>query len=1365
MNSFLLTITACIVMLFGALYIAPNYIEWNEYRDVFEDQASRVIGREVKVEGNVKLKLLPAPYLEFQKVTILDKNRAKGYEARLIERKKLFAKVNSFKLWLAIPPLLQGNIKIKKLELASPHIYLRFDKSGRANWRDLGRTEGIDSVYIPGDVSFDSINITQGKVSIYQSGAESPLTVDSITGVLAAESLKGPYRFAGNFNYQGEERKLVFNTSKQDDLGVLKVQSILDILGTGSRYVTSGDLHGFSSIPSFKGKLVGEVPVTLLSMLKEKKRSTIRIIGEKPEPARRAGGPAIRINSEVSANLKRVELNNLAISVEDDRRPQSLNGNAILDWNKGFNVNARLKATWLDLDQMFGVSTADKADGDDIESLDKDSVGAAFGLFVSALNNMGNTVTRAAINAEVDDARLGGSQLGSFELHLTKNLDRFRIAKLSVQLPGRNHVDLSGDLIPADDKLSFSGPVSIKGISLGALTHWASSKDKKKTVFASNPYFLKGNISYSPERFEITDLRGDLNGAGVSGLFKYDYTARKEFVLELDSDKVDLRDVVGKNTTLKSLVIDSFSENNENGQVALNSNDAKQSSSLIDSLTGLQGRVKLRIGKIHMPNLTGRDILVDGRLSGGLFALKSFKMVADDGMRISGRGQIKNLNKNPEGNVRFSVEADTPQGLQSLARQIDLPDSFVQNERLLSDLSPLRVAITLNMLSGGLPSTDISIAGSAAKSQLTINARHEGSINTLGDKQLDLSGTLINPKSSALISQLIRARGYQSTDEAGQGTFSIQASGIPNNRLNTHARLDAGSTQASFKGDVSFQKGASSGRGKVTVRSSDAAAGLSLIGVENVAGYTGESMSLSAGMIKKADLYEVTDVQGKIGSMSLVGAGEVDLAAKPMRVEFTGSVSETSLPTLFSYLTPSALPSDLQKVAAIAGAKLENGWSNRPFDTSHFQSIQGKLHLKFDKMKLADKVMLQDGMLRASLRNGKLSFSRFRGQLFNGPFSASGSLSSNGGPVALQASISLEDADLAELFKNRENRALARGEASASLKLAGEGLSPLGLVSELKGSGRVSVRNGEIFNFSPDALSKVISNISGKADNKALEQSFWSSLKGQSFPIRNVRASVGVKSGTLNINKVAFSAGSTQAQLSALFELAGMRLDSEWKLQSGKSIQGSLPGVRLVFAGPITKVLNTSPSVDMGQLSQSLAVRQIEKNFDTLKKLEERDPETIRRLRNQAEQKLNGTNQQDSRNQRITNVPVQKFQEKETGSAIPQQGRNLNQAADQERRVDSNGQPLPALTNLGSIEQKNGTTIQGAGNNANQVGIQYSYDKKKIDNSAISTDTNDDRDQIADAVRQKLAEEQDKKKRLKQKEKSFFDSLFSGGDG
>ena len=45
----------------SALFAAPLFIDWNDYRPVFETQATKLLGRQVKVGGNVHLVLLPAP--------------------------------------------------------------------------------------------------------------------------------------------------------------------------------------------------------------------------------------------------------------------------------------------------------------------------------------------------------------------------------------------------------------------------------------------------------------------------------------------------------------------------------------------------------------------------------------------------------------------------------------------------------------------------------------------------------------------------------------------------------------------------------------------------------------------------------------------------------------------------------------------------------------------------------------------------------------------------------------------------------------------------------------------------------------------------------------------------------------------------------------------------------------------------------------------------------------------------------------------------------------------------------------------------------------------------------------------------------
>ena len=61
MNSFLLALTAVLIVVLSALFAAPLFIDWNDYRPVFETQASKLLGRDVKVGGKVHMVLLPAP--------------------------------------------------------------------------------------------------------------------------------------------------------------------------------------------------------------------------------------------------------------------------------------------------------------------------------------------------------------------------------------------------------------------------------------------------------------------------------------------------------------------------------------------------------------------------------------------------------------------------------------------------------------------------------------------------------------------------------------------------------------------------------------------------------------------------------------------------------------------------------------------------------------------------------------------------------------------------------------------------------------------------------------------------------------------------------------------------------------------------------------------------------------------------------------------------------------------------------------------------------------------------------------------------------------------------------------------------------
>ena len=72
MSNFIVAIAVFLITIIGALFAVPYFVDWNGYRSVFEEEATRLLGREVRVGGAVNLHLLPTPYFRFEKVRIAD---------------------------------------------------------------------------------------------------------------------------------------------------------------------------------------------------------------------------------------------------------------------------------------------------------------------------------------------------------------------------------------------------------------------------------------------------------------------------------------------------------------------------------------------------------------------------------------------------------------------------------------------------------------------------------------------------------------------------------------------------------------------------------------------------------------------------------------------------------------------------------------------------------------------------------------------------------------------------------------------------------------------------------------------------------------------------------------------------------------------------------------------------------------------------------------------------------------------------------------------------------------------------------------------------------------------------------------------
>ena len=128
MNNFLLALGTLVAAVLIALFAVPPLIDWNGYRGLLEEEASRALGREVRVGGKVDVRILPTPYMRFEDVTVADAAGITGAP---------FLRAKSFTLWLAVPPLLRGVLEAERIELDRADLRLRVDAAGGGNWQAL----------------------------------------------------------------------------------------------------------------------------------------------------------------------------------------------------------------------------------------------------------------------------------------------------------------------------------------------------------------------------------------------------------------------------------------------------------------------------------------------------------------------------------------------------------------------------------------------------------------------------------------------------------------------------------------------------------------------------------------------------------------------------------------------------------------------------------------------------------------------------------------------------------------------------------------------------------------------------------------------------------------------------------------------------------------------------------------------------------------------------------------------------------------------------------------------------------------------------------------------------------------------------
>ena len=179
MQATLLTIAIAVILAVLAALVGPFFIDWGTYRSVFEREASRATGLEVRVGGEIDLRLLPAPRLQLQNVAL--GGGADPLRAR------------SLTIEFELAPLVRGEWRASEMRLVGPELKLAVDEQGRFSGPNAGVS--LD----PESVSIDRLGIEDGRLVLDDAASKRVITFEKLWFNGELRSLIGPLRGEGAF--------------------------------------------------------------------------------------------------------------------------------------------------------------------------------------------------------------------------------------------------------------------------------------------------------------------------------------------------------------------------------------------------------------------------------------------------------------------------------------------------------------------------------------------------------------------------------------------------------------------------------------------------------------------------------------------------------------------------------------------------------------------------------------------------------------------------------------------------------------------------------------------------------------------------------------------------------------------------------------------------------------------------------------------------------------------------------------------------------------------------------------------------------------------------------------------------------------
>jgi uncharacterized protein involved in outer membrane biogenesis len=474
----LLGLAIAIILALVAALVGPLLVDWGGYRSIFEAEATRLVGLDVRVTGAIDARLLPSPQLTLHDIEI---GRAGDEKVR----------ARSLGIEFALGPLMRGEWRASEMHLAGPQLTLGLDAAGHL------QAPNLDIGFNPDALTIDRLSIEDGKLTLTDAANGGSVTLNHLWFNGVARSLLGPVRGEGAASVGGDLYPFRLAAGRLGDDGKLKLHVNVDPVSHPLSAEVDGALSLAAGAPRFEGSLSLTRPVGIAA----------RGAGTLSQPW--------RVSGKIKATPASALMQKFEFQYGSQDKGFKLTGVADFKFGKQPRFDGVLSGGQIDLDRAL-------AEGDGRRMPPAAAISRLAQLAAGAFRPK----IPIQIGIGIDQATLGGDAVQNLRGDISTDAKGWSLDRFEFRAPGFTQVRVSGHLAVEDERVAFAGPAELKTNDAKALTAWLAGH---AAVGQGDlrPLSLRGELTLGNDRIAVERLTAEFDRKPITGNFAYVFAAGK----------------------------------------------------------------------------------------------------------------------------------------------------------------------------------------------------------------------------------------------------------------------------------------------------------------------------------------------------------------------------------------------------------------------------------------------------------------------------------------------------------------------------------------------------------------------------------------------------------------------------------------------------------------------------------------------------------------------------------------------------------------------------------------------------------------------------------------------------------------------